>query len=80
MSKNSGHYSEKTSLFIKLLHVIMSLILCQFLENVQPKQTSVLIFYCFTFSKFCILSIAVTLVTKLFLNYDTKEKEMEKQH
>ena len=73
MSTNWKHSEEKASLFVKLLHVILSLILCQFVENVKPSQTNVVFFYFFTFTKFCVLTFSVTMVTKLFLNYDKSQ-------
>ena len=78
MSSDSKHSEEKSSLFVKLLHVILSLILCQFVENVKPSQTNVVFFYFFTFAKFCVLTFSVTMVTKLFLNYDKKQNKNDK--
>lgn len=63
--------TEEDGLYVKGLHCILSLILCVFVENLKlPKETNIVWFYCFTFSKFCILTLAVAMVTKLFLRHN----------
>jgi len=60
---------SKTPYFIRLIHIILTLYLCQVGESVKPAQTSAIFYYTFTCLKFAVLAVLTLTVTTLFSRF-----------
>ena len=80
LASESQQSTEHTSWLVKALHCILSLTICVFFENLKlPKEIHIVLFYTFTFSKFCVLIFAVAMVTKLFIRNKNEDGWKMKQ-
>ena len=73
LASDTKQTTDQTGWLVRGLHCVLSLTICVMLENLKlPKDTHIVLFYSFTFSKFCVLALAVGMVTKLFVGQTNK--------
>ena len=80
LASETKQSTEQTSWLVRGLHCVLSLTICVLLENLKlPKETHIVLFYTFTFSKFCVLASAVGVVSKLFVGHRNENGTKMKQ-
>ena len=68
MTKKYKLKKEAPGHVVKVLHIILTVVYSQVVENCKVNNTDPLIFYCVTFTKFCLLVVGVHFTTVLYLS------------
>lgn len=70
---------KEPSQCLRMVHIVLSLVVCQVVENIKPAQVDPIFYYFFTFAKFFLISMLIGLITSLCGKYQ-EDSVKRKRH